>query len=42
MEHESYNVLEYDRIRAMLADCASSVLGKEAARAIDAAIKGKE
>ncbi|MDY6272353.1 MAG: endonuclease MutS2 [Selenomonadaceae bacterium] len=34
MEHESYNVLEYDRIRAMLADCASSVLGKEAARAI--------
>lgn len=34
MEQATYKTLEYDRIRAMLADCASSVLGKERALAI--------
>ena len=34
MEQATYKTLEYDRIRAMLADCASSVLGKERAAAI--------
>ena len=34
MEPEVYKVLEYSRIRSMLADCASSILGKELARSI--------
>ncbi|WP_294159712.1 endonuclease MutS2 [uncultured Selenomonas sp.] len=35
MQPSSYKILEYDRIRALLADCASSSLGKERARSIE-------
>ena len=29
MEQETYNIMEYDRVREMLAGCASSLIGKE-------------
>ena len=35
MQPSSYQILEYDRIRALLADCASSLLGKERATSIE-------
>ena len=32
MEQETYKIMEYDRVREMLAGCASSLIGKERAQ----------